>query len=114
MGSTVSSEKPKAVSLAGVAESIRSTRAAGQKVLLVGGPAIVHTGSVPHVGRLIRDGWVQTLFAGRCEKPGVATYGRWSQQTLRLVPGRVEISGDNRRFRPLVDQAAGCAIPNIG
>src|SRR5207253_8091849 len=56
--------KPKAVSLAGVAESIRATRAAGKKVLLVGGPAIVHTGSVSHVARLIRGGWIQTLFAG--------------------------------------------------
>ena len=64
MGSSVSSEKPKAVSLRGVAESIRATRAEGKKVLLVGGPAIVHTGSAAHVARLIRDGWVQTLFAG--------------------------------------------------
>jgi lysine-ketoglutarate reductase/saccharopine dehydrogenase-like protein (TIGR00300 family) len=64
MGSSVSSEKPKAISLRSVAETIRATRAEGKKVLLVGGPAIVHTGSVPHVGRLIREGWIQTLFAG--------------------------------------------------
>ena len=64
MGSGVSSEKPKAVSLRAVADSIRATRAAGKKVLLVGGPAIVHTGSAPHVAQLIREGWVQTLFAG--------------------------------------------------
>ena len=64
MASNVSSEKPKAVSLRGVADSIRQTRAEGKKVLLVGGPAIVHTGSSEHVARLIRDGWIQTLFAG--------------------------------------------------
>ncbi len=64
MSSTVSSEKPKSVSLKSVAGAIRATRAAGKKVLLVGGPAIVHTGSVPHVARLIREGWIQTLFAG--------------------------------------------------
>lgn len=64
MGSSVSSEKPKAVSLAAVAEAIRATRAAGEKVLLVGGPAIVHTGSAEHVARLVREGWIQTLFAG--------------------------------------------------
>ena len=64
MGSSVSSEKPKAVSLKGIAASIRQTRAAGKKVLLVGGPAIVHTGSAGHVARLIREGWVQALFAG--------------------------------------------------
>jgi lysine-ketoglutarate reductase/saccharopine dehydrogenase-like protein (TIGR00300 family) len=64
MGSSVSSEKPKAVSLQAVADSIRKTRAEKQKVLLVGGPAIVHTGSSEHVAQLIREGWVQTLFAG--------------------------------------------------
>jgi lysine-ketoglutarate reductase/saccharopine dehydrogenase-like protein (TIGR00300 family) len=64
MTSNVSSEKPKAVSLAAVADAIRATRAAGKKVLLVGGPAIVHTGSDAHVAGLIRDGWIQALFAG--------------------------------------------------
>jgi lysine-ketoglutarate reductase/saccharopine dehydrogenase-like protein (TIGR00300 family) len=64
MGSNVSSEKPKAVSLQGVAESIRATRAEGKKVILVGGPAIVHTGSSAHVAQLVREGWIQTLFAG--------------------------------------------------
>jgi lysine-ketoglutarate reductase/saccharopine dehydrogenase-like protein (TIGR00300 family) len=64
MSSNVSSEKPKAISLQAVAESIRATRAEGKNVLLVGGPAIVHTGSAEHVARLIRDGWVQVLFAG--------------------------------------------------
>jgi lysine-ketoglutarate reductase/saccharopine dehydrogenase-like protein (TIGR00300 family) len=64
MGSNVSSEKPKSVSLQGVADSIRATRAEGKKVLLVGGPAIVHTGSAAHVAQLIREGWVQVLFAG--------------------------------------------------
>jgi lysine-ketoglutarate reductase/saccharopine dehydrogenase-like protein (TIGR00300 family) len=64
MGSNVSSEKPKAVSLQAVAESIRATRREGRKVLLVGGPAIVHTGSSEHVAALIRNGWVQVLFGG--------------------------------------------------
>ena len=50
----------------------------------------------------------QTLFAGRCEKPGAALYGRWAQQTVRLVPGKVEISSDNRSFRTLSEQTAGC------
>jgi hypothetical protein len=56
---------------------------------------------------------VQALFAGRCERPGGATYGRWGQQTLRLVPGRVEISADNHSFRTLADQGAGCAITPV-
>jgi lysine-ketoglutarate reductase/saccharopine dehydrogenase-like protein (TIGR00300 family) len=64
MTSNVSTEKPKAFSLTSVVDAIRQTRASGKKVLLVGGPAIVHTGSAHHVAQLIRAGWVQTLFAG--------------------------------------------------
>ena len=57
---------------------------------------------------------VQALFAGRCERPGGATYGRWGQQTLRLVPGRVEISSDDQSFRTLAEQGPGCAIGPVG
>jgi hypothetical protein len=54
----------------------------------------------------------QTLFAGRCEKAGEAAYGRWGQQTIRLVTGRVEISSDNHSFRMLVEQGPNCTLPN--
>jgi hypothetical protein len=57
---------------------------------------------------------VQRLYAGSCVGSGKATYGRWSRQTLRLVPGRVEISDDNRRFRTLVRQERDCSIPAAG
>jgi hypothetical protein len=54
----------------------------------------------------------QALFAGRCEHAGEAAYGRWGQQTLRLVAsGRVETSADNRNFRPLMDQPGCPAAP---
>ena len=57
---------------------------------------------------------VQALFAGHCERPGGATYGRWRDQTLRLLPGHVEASADNRTFHNLAEQPASCAIPPIG
>lgn len=56
---------------------------------------------------------VQALFEGKCERPGGATYGRWGEQTLRLVPGRVEQSSDDRSFRPLVEQGTNCALPPL-
>lgn len=60
------------------------------------------------------DACVQTLFAGRCEKANGASYGRFGQQTLRLVAGKVEVSDDNRSFRTLVAQGPDCAIPPVG
>ena len=56
---------------------------------------------------------VQALYAGVCEKAGGATYGRWGEQTLRLVPGRVEQSLDNRNFRTLVRQGPNCSLPAL-
>jgi len=65
-------------------------------------------------GDLTLNACVQALFAGRCERSGSASYGRWMQQTLRLVPGRVEVSSDNRGFRTLAEQGPGCALGPIG
>ena len=64
MGSEVSSEKPKALLVADVAHRLRLSREAGRKVLAVCGPAVVHTGAGPHLARLVREGWVDVLFAG--------------------------------------------------
>ena len=54
---------------------------------------------------------VRTLYDGRCVRPGDGLYGRFGAQTLRLVPGRVEISNDNKSFRTLVEQAPDCSVP---
>jgi lysine-ketoglutarate reductase/saccharopine dehydrogenase-like protein (TIGR00300 family) len=64
MNSEVSSEKPKEVLVARLAERIRAARAAGGRVLAVCGPAVVHTGAAPHLATLVRGGWVDVLFAG--------------------------------------------------
>ncbi|MBC8352418.1 MAG: TIGR00300 family protein [Planctomycetes bacterium] len=64
MNSAVSTEKPKGVATRQIAEQMQEARSSGQKILIVGGPAIVHTGSVDHMTWLIRNGYVQKLFAG--------------------------------------------------
>jgi lysine-ketoglutarate reductase/saccharopine dehydrogenase-like protein (TIGR00300 family) len=64
MSSSVSSEKPQALLVRQIAERMREVKAAGQTVLWVGGPAIVHTGAAPAMVRLVRAGYVDVLFAG--------------------------------------------------
>ena len=64
MASPVSSEKPKGVTVREIAAAMRRTRAAGEKILAVLGPAVVHTGGSEWVSWLIRNGYLQTLFAG--------------------------------------------------
>ena len=70
MASEVSSEKPKALLVAEVARRIRAAKADGGKLLAVCGPAVVHTGAGPDVATLVRDGWIDVLFAGN----GFATH----------------------------------------
>lgn len=64
MNSPVSTEKPKGVAIRQIAEELVRVRRENGKSLVVGGPAIVHTGSVEHLSQLIRRGYVKKLFAG--------------------------------------------------
>tara|TARA_Y100001933_G_scaffold263867_1_gene327045 strand:+ start:5117 stop:6382 length:1266 start_codon:yes stop_codon:yes gene_type:complete len=64
MNSSVSTEKPKGVAIRKIAQEMVENRRAGKKTLVVGGPAIVHTGSGKHLCKLIRGGYVDRLFAG--------------------------------------------------
>jgi lysine-ketoglutarate reductase/saccharopine dehydrogenase-like protein (TIGR00300 family) len=64
MASNVSSEKPKSAVIREIAEEIRLAKTGGGKILVVGGPAIVHTGAGEHFVKLIEWGYVNLLFAG--------------------------------------------------
>ncbi len=71
-------------------------------------------GWTPLTGDFSVNACAQTLFSGQCVRAGGAIYGRWGERTLRLVPGRIEISSDNRNFRTLVEQTTACPSPGLG
>jgi len=64
MASEVSAEKPKKVLIAAIAEEMKAIRKAGGRIVVVAGPAVVHTGAGRYLSRLIELGYVQVLFAG--------------------------------------------------
>jgi len=64
MASAVSSEKPRHALLIEIARELLAVLRSGKRVLLVGGPAIIHTGAGPYLAELIRDGYVNALYAG--------------------------------------------------
>lgn len=64
MASSVSSEKPKSAVIREVASEFRMAKEADSKILVVAGPAIVHTGAGEHLEKLIDWGYVDLLFAG--------------------------------------------------
>ena len=64
MESDVSSEKPQTLLVRQVADGIREAKAAGTRVLWVGGPGVVHTGAQPAMVAMVNAGYVDVLFAG--------------------------------------------------
>jgi lysine-ketoglutarate reductase/saccharopine dehydrogenase-like protein (TIGR00300 family) len=64
MASSVSSEKPKSAIIQEVATEMRLAKRSGGKILVVAGPAVVHTGAGEHFEKLIEKGYVHLLFAG--------------------------------------------------
>jgi len=64
MGSGSSSERPTQHIARKVAEDIIQTKKQGGKIILVGGPAIVHTGADDAVAKLIRTGHINAVLAG--------------------------------------------------
>src|SRR2546422_5771906 len=53
MASNVSSEKPKSAVIREIAAEIRLARKSGGKILVVAGPAMVHTGAGEHFEKMI-------------------------------------------------------------
>jgi len=64
MGSGSSSERPTQHIARKVAEDIKNTKKKGGKIVLVGGPAIVHTGAADAVAKLVRLGYINAVLAG--------------------------------------------------
>ena len=64
MGSSSSSERPTQHIAKKVADDIYNTKKKGGKIIIVGGPAIVHTGASDSVAELIKLGYIDGLLAG--------------------------------------------------
>ncbi len=64
MSSTTSSERPTIHIIRKVARDMYNIKNRNGKILVVAGPAVVHTGASESLARLIRKGYVQGLMAG--------------------------------------------------
>jgi lysine-ketoglutarate reductase/saccharopine dehydrogenase-like protein (TIGR00300 family) len=64
MASNVSTEKPKSAVIREIAAEMQLARKSGGKILVVAGPAVIHTGAGEHFEKLIERGYVNLLFAG--------------------------------------------------
>jgi lysine-ketoglutarate reductase/saccharopine dehydrogenase-like protein (TIGR00300 family) len=64
MSTNISLEKPKSGIIREMASELQRARSEGGKILVVAGPALVHSGAVPHLEKLIEWGYVDLLFGG--------------------------------------------------
>lgn len=64
MNSEASAEKPTRSIIYNVAKEMKEIKDKGGKVCVVGGPAVIHTGCAPVLAQLIKEGYVNKLFAG--------------------------------------------------
>lgn len=64
MSNDISAEINKTIAIRGTAREMRKTRDAGEKIVVVAGPAVVHSGGDVALARLVRDGWVDVILTG--------------------------------------------------
>ena len=93
MSNDISAEINKGIAIKGTAGEMRKTREKGEKIVVVAGPAIVHSGGEAALARLVRDGWVDVLLTGNAfavhdlEKSIVGTSLGVCQMSGRAVEG---------------------------
>ena len=64
MSNDISAEINKGIAIAGTAREMRRAREAGERIVVVAGPAVVHSGGEVHLAHLVREGWVDVLLTG--------------------------------------------------
>src|SRR5208337_3219017 len=64
MSNGISSERQLDTAVRQTVALMEQARVAKQKIIVVAGPVVIHTGGGPALAALIKDGWVQALLAG--------------------------------------------------
>jgi lysine-ketoglutarate reductase/saccharopine dehydrogenase-like protein (TIGR00300 family) len=102
MSNGISSERQVETAVRQTAALVRHCRGLGQKIVVVAGPVVVHTGGAPALASLIRNGWVQALLAGNAlgvhdiEASIIGT-----SLGIRLSDGRQEEHGHRNHMRAI-------------
>lgn len=102
MSNGVSSERQVETAVQQAANLITSVRQAGQKVVIVGGPVVVHTGGAGSLSKLIRHGFVQAVLSGNAlgvHDIEAALFG--TSLGVRLSDGRQEEHGHRNHMRAI-------------
>ena len=102
MSNEISSERQLKTAVRQIATLMREARAEAKRIVVVGGPVIIHTGGVPALAKLIQGGWVQALLGGNA----VAVHDiegalLGTSLGVRLTDGRQEEHGHRNHMRAI-------------
>ena len=102
MNSAVSTEKPKGLTIREVAARLFEGRVLGRQNLIVGGPAIVHTGCSDYLCELVKRGYVHRLFAGNAlARHDIEKSMFGTSLGVNLEDGRIIESGHEHHLRAI-------------
>ncbi|MCS6954220.1 MAG: TIGR00300 family protein [Bryobacterales bacterium] len=102
MTNGISSERQVETAVRQTAALMRHTRETGQKIVVVAGPVVVHTGGGPPLAALIRAGYVDVLLSGNAlgvHDVEAALFG--TSLGIRLSDGRQEEHGHRNHMRAI-------------
>jgi len=102
MSNGISSERQVETAVKQTAALLEQTRAAGNKIIAVAGPVVVHTGGAASLARLIREGYVQALLCGNAlgvHDIEAALFG--TSLGIRQSDGRQEEHGHRNHMRAI-------------
>jgi lysine-ketoglutarate reductase/saccharopine dehydrogenase-like protein (TIGR00300 family) len=102
MSNEISSERQLKTAIKQIATLMREARAEKKKIIVVGGPVIVHTGGVQALAKLIQGGWIQALLGGNAvgvHDIEAALLG--TSLGVRLTDGRQEEHGHRNHMRAI-------------
>jgi lysine-ketoglutarate reductase/saccharopine dehydrogenase-like protein (TIGR00300 family) len=102
MSNGISSERQVETAVRQTAALVRQTIEQGQRVIVVAGPVVVHTGGVAGLAALIRRGFVQAVLAGNAlgvHDIEAALFG--TSLGVRLSDGRQEEHGHRNHMRAI-------------
>ena len=102
MSNGISSERQVETAVRQTAALARHTRDQKQKIVVVAGPVVVHTGGVAGLAALIRGGWVQAVLSGNAlgvHDAEAALFG--TSLGIRLEDGRQEEHGHRNHMRAI-------------
>ncbi len=110
MSNGISSERQVETAVRQTAALIEQAKGAGQKIIVVAGPVVVHTGGAPALAKLIQGGYVDALLAGNAlgvHDIEAALLG--TSLGIRQADGRQEEHGHRNHMRAInaINHAGG-------